>query len=186
MPNIKAKKNIDNNIDFEKNWLNSSLQIIASCKELKTVLDSYTNIHSKLLIYKIKNIINTILNDKELNSDDLINYFSQKIPNFYQYKYDPQIFIEKLITIMNKELLNYNIRLIEQSKEYKPNKNKSYLNFIKNNKIYPQTDIFSIFSTVTKHTPYSYCDYCKYCFNPLKITESYDIKITFFYIYHLN
>ena len=87
---------------------------------------------------------------------------------------------------MNKELLNYNIRLIEQNKDYKPNKNQIYLNFIKKNKIYPQTDIFSIFSTVTKHIPYSYCDFCKYCFNPLKITESYDNKITFFYIYHLN
>lgn len=46
------------------NLLNSSLQIIDSCKELKRVLDSYTNIHSKLLTYKIKNIINTILNCK--------------------------------------------------------------------------------------------------------------------------
>ena len=94
---------------------------------------------------------------------------------------DVQIIIRKLIIAMNKEFLNSNNNIIriEEDVDYKDNKKRQYINYIKNNNIYPQSKVYSIFSIMTKHSISRFL--CNNCDTPLKIDEdSYDDKIDLF------
>ena len=177
-PNIRLKNNIDNNRDFfDKNWINSPLQIIASCEELKKKIRTYQVDDKSSLIYLISDIIKKISKNEKLNLEELSYYFKVKIPNFFNDKYDPQIFIEKILTIINKELLPFKSGVIKENKGYNNYQNKIYKKFIQEKEIYPQTDIYSIFSIMTRHSPQGNCQICK---RNMILSDSYDNNITLF------
>ena len=173
---ISPKIDSDNNNNID--CLNCALQIISSCKELKNVLKIYSNIPENWISGRISNIINNILNGIEPNLDEALNYFNKKILDFKENENDVQNIIRKLIIAMNKEFLNSNVKKIEENIDYKDNKNKEFINYIKNNNIYPQSKVYSIFSQMTRHSFNS--DYCNKCFKELKNNDSYDNNIDLF------
>ena len=174
----KISSKIDNDYDNNIDCLNCVLQIISSCKELKNVLNYYTKIPENWIAGKINNIINNILNDIEPNLDEALNYFNKTILDFKENENDVQDIIRKLIIAMNKEFLSSKVKRIEENMDYKDNKNIKYINYIKNNHIYPQSKVYSIFSIMTRHSILS--NYCNKCFKDLKINDSYDNKIDLF------
>ena len=171
LPNIN-KPNINKEYN-ENNWLNTSLQIIASCEQLKTVLNQYKNMPENLITSKIKIIINNILNNIKPNLDEFINFIKGKLSDFSE----PQDFIRKIIIAMNKELLEINNLPLEQiinnNKNYNNSSYEKYKEYIIKNKIYPQSKVYSIFSIMMSHSiTKSNCIKCKYPLN----TDDYETE----------
>ena len=62
---------------------------------------------------------------------------------------------------MNEESLISKEGLIPKNQDYLENQDEKYLYFIKSNKIYPQSKIYSLFSFMTRHYTYGKCISCK-------------------------
>ncbi len=149
-------KSVDNNKGHEN--INCAFEIMASFKELIEYLDNNNNLPK--ISSEVKNKIKYILNNENPDLTHLKNYFF-KINT-------PQDYIRSLIIAMNEEFLDkkYSNRLIEKNKDYNVDKIHNleyheYNNFIKTNKIYPQSEIYSIFNVMTKQKIYGKCQKCK-------------------------
>ena len=155
-------KNYGNNC-----YLNSGLQIIASCDKL---VDELNNIKSNsYLIILLKKVINSLLNgdEKEYDPIEFLNYFCSYNNEFVGSQYCSQTFIRTLIKNINKELFDIKSENIWENNQYdlstSDNKNKKfeYNQFIKVNKIFPETKILNFFSGIFQSFSNGECDNCK-------------------------
>ncbi len=167
--------NIGNNCYF-----NSGLQIIASCKELIEELNKIKNTKGKIILY-LKNAIDELLHNKIYNPEYFLNYFCQKNYDFIKgIQCSSQDFIRTLIRNINSECLseyneyNTNNFVVKKINSYPQGKDYSSLEeFIKNNNLYIESKIQSLFSGITK----SYSQgTCIHCLNTIKHI-SYDFFI---------
>ena len=148
--------NIGNNC-----YLNSGLQILASCDELVNKL--FKTDSNRGIIPHIKDAIKSLLTEKMYNPTKFIDYFCSQNSDFIRGSQScSQNFIRTLIRNMNIDCL-YQKDTVNKNNQYNPSdKEKSeYEKFLYNNKIYPESNIQSIFSGITKSYSEGKCKYCK-------------------------
>ena len=147
-------RNIGNNC-----YLNSGLQIIASCQELILELNksNYVGNFVKLL----KNAIKSLLEDNIYDPTNFIDYFSRHNSDFIRgSQCCSQNFIRTLIKNINNDYKNSYYNLIQKNAKYNPsyiNEFKEYTKFINSNHIYPESRAQSIFSGITKSYSFGKC-----------------------------
>lgn len=142
-------------------YLNSGLQILASCDEL--VYELYNTDSNQRIIPYIKDAINSLLTEKIYNPNKFIDYFCSQNSDFIRgSQCCSQNFIRTLIRNMNLDCLNQN-DTVKKNSQYNPSGTEKleYEKFLYTNKIYPESKIQSIFSGITKSCSQGICKYCK-------------------------
>lgn len=169
-------KNYCNNCYF-----NSGLQIMASCNELVNELNKI-NYPRGIIIY-LKDAIYTLLNKKIYDPENFLNYFCQKNIEFVQgTQCCSQDFIRTLIRNVNSEFIkeydNNNIVYDNLKSCLQGNEKIEYEKFIKQNNLYMESKIQSLFSGIAK----SYSSgRCKRCYNNIeKISFNFFIDINIY------
>ena len=158
--NIHGIKNLGNNC-----YLNSGLQIFASCEELINLLDQRECKNLGKITSLFKNAMEKLLNNGNgiYNPKKFIDYFCKINTDFINgFQNCSQTFIRTLIGNINKESIDNKCELITKNEQYPKTNNqeyKEYENFIKN--IYPESKIQSIFSGITKSYSKGNCPFCK-------------------------
>ena len=155
-PKICGIINLGNNC-----YLNSGLQIMASCIELVNELKEI-NISNRIIPY-MKEAMLSLLSKKIYNPEKFINYFCSKNSDFIRgSQCCSQNFIRTLIRNMNSDCLSQNCGEIYKNDCYNPSNNEylEYTKFLKSNKIYPESRIQNIFSGITKSFSHGKCKYC--------------------------
>ena len=143
-------------------YLNSGLQIIASCRELLYELDNINS--SQRIIPLIKKAIYSLLNDKIYNPNDFMNYFCSHNSDFIRgSQCCSQNFIRTLIRNMNLDCLSLNCQKIYENNQYHPKGEEKiqYEKFLSANKIFPESKIQSLFSGMIKSYSKGKCKRCK-------------------------
>ena len=178
--------NIGNNC-----YLNSGLQILASCDSLIDELDKINISYAKNIIYYLKEAFDYLLNKKiTYDPSKFIRYFSEKNNDFILgTQCCSQNFIRTLIRNINEECIKHHYNLIDKNDQYYETNTKimkDYEKFIKN--IYPESKIQSLFSGITKSHSKGVCPYCKdkidnYSFNffidQIMYLDGFEYKCTF-------
>lgn len=165
-------------------YLNSGLQIIASCDKLIKELENY-NSEKYILINLLKDAIKKVTNWELFDPKDFIDYYSY-INNEIAYLNNcSQNFIRTLIRNINQEILCIGAGNIEiNDLKYKPIKSKNnneylaYQNFIKGKDIFPQSKAMSIFSGILKFHSYGKCLKCDYLID--EYTFNFFIDLTLY------
>lgn len=156
--NICGIINLGNNC-----YLNSGLQIIASCRELVSELNKTNN--SRGIIPYIKKAVYSLLNDKIYNPDNFMNYFCSKNSDFIRgSQCCSQNFIRTLIRNINQDSLNQGEKIYKNTQYYPSGKESTeYNKFISG--IYPESKMQSIFSGITKSYSQGRCRCSQYIEN---------------------
>ena len=148
-------------------YLNSGLQILASCEELTNLLDTYEKYgYNNGIVSLLKIAFDTLLSDdqKTYEPSRFINSFCSKNYDFIKgSQCCSQNFIRTLIRNINDcYLSNKKIEKIFSNEEYKPSyeEEKEYNKFISSNKIFPESKAISIFSGMTKSHSNGKCPNC--------------------------
>ena len=155
-PKICGIINLGNNC-----YLNSGLQIMASCIELVNELKEI-NISNRIIPY-MKEAMLSLLSKKIYNPEKFINYFCSKNSDFIRgSQCCSQNFIRTLIRNMNSDCLSQYSNAIYKNDCYNPSSNEysEYEKFLNSNKIYPESRIQNIFSGITKSCSHGKCKYC--------------------------
>ena len=139
--------------------INTGLQIISCCNEIKPLLDRYKYEKSPL-IRELIEFFNSNSNIK--NPIKIINILSQ-IDEDFKIKGPKcsQNFIRILIKSINREIISLERNIIEKNPYYSPINNKekeAYSKFIQN--IFPESQFLSLFSGISKTILYGNCKYC--------------------------
>ena len=146
--------NIGNNC-----YLNSGLQILASCEQLVYELDNIS-FGVNTFIDLLKNAFDTLLNQALYNPEKFINIFCKINYDFIKGRQCcSQNFIRTVIRNINDLYPNTSTGCYQ----YKPSANEKiqYENFIKLSNIFPESKIMSIFSGITKSHSYGTCPICR-------------------------
>ena len=160
--NICGIINVGNNC-----YLNSGLQIIASCKELEEELNRNNN-HG-YFVNLLKSGINELLNSSIYDPTTFINNFCSNNSDFIRgTQCCSQNFIRTLIRNINNDYISKKNDLVTENKQYNRIKNNinsieyaAYQKFIDSNGIYPESKAQSIFSGITKSHSKGRCFYCQ-------------------------
>ena len=142
-------------------YLNSGLQILASCRELVYELKKI-NSDRKIIPY-IRNAVNALLTQNMYDPSQFMDYFCSMNSDFIRgAQCCSQNFIRTLINNMNKDLLYTNCEIVNGNNQYNPSGNEytEYIKFISAEKIFPESKIQSIFSGITKSFSKGKCRYC--------------------------
>ena len=141
-------------------YLNSGLQILASCDKLVDELDKYNNTYGDNIINLLKTAFDYLLNKTMYNPKYFINEFSKKNNDFvFGTQCCSQNFIRTLIRNINEECIKKNLNLIKKNYQYQKSKNLEYQKFVAN--IYPESKAQSIFSGLSESHSKGKCPYCK-------------------------
>ena len=174
-----SKGNICGIINYGANcYLNSGLQIIASCQELISELNKIHN--SKNIIPHVKNAILSLLTQKEYNPKKFIEYFCYINSDFNIGSAGcSQNFIRTLIRNINSDCLFQNGTNITKNFNYFPSEKElsKYNRFLLTNRIYPESNIQSIFSCITKSYSKGKCMHCYEDINDFSFSYSLDLNI---------
>ena len=148
--------NIGNNC-----YLNSGLQILASCTEFINELYKSNNI--KGIVLFLKEAMHNLLNNRYYDPTKFIDYFSCLNTDFIKgTQCSSQDFIRTLIRNINSEYLKGIDNIISNNTQYNPKGIEliEYEKFIISNSIYPESKIQSLFSGITKSYSHEKCRYC--------------------------
>ena len=152
--------------NFDNCSINTGLQIIACCDEIKPLL--YTSKSKDPLIIELIDFFNS--NYKNYNPIKIINILSQIDEDFkIKGQKCSQNFIRILIKSINQEIMPFYRDINEKIPYYIPENYKeteAYSKFIKSQNIFPE----SLFSGISKTILYGKCHYCnetieEYMFN---------------------
>ena len=141
-------------------YLNSGLQILASCQELVSELNKPYN--SQGIIFYMKDAIYTLLTKELYDPKFFMEYFCNKNSDFIRgSQCCSQNFIRTLIRNMNSDSLMQSDS-VNQNYNYKPSGKEKYEyeKFISSNRIFPESKIQSIFSGITKSFSKGRCKKC--------------------------
>ena len=147
-------KNLGNNC-----YLNSGLQILASCEELIELIeqDEFDNIGKLTSLFK--NAMISLLNKKIYNPKKFIECFCKLNIDFIKgHQGCSQNFIRTIIRNINKVCIDQKFDLVLKNDQYINEDNKEYEKFIGN--IFPESKIMSLFSGMTKCHSYGICPRC--------------------------
>ena len=142
-------------------YLNSGLQILASCYELVNVLNKNKNVKFGIVTL-FKKAMKSLLNESIYNPKEFINYFCAINNDFTKgNQCCSQNFIRTLIKNINKEYITNKIGIINENEQFPNNGSKEYKEyekFIEN--IYPESNAITLFSGITKSHSYGFCPKC--------------------------
>lgn len=144
-------------------YLNSGLQILASCRELVHELDKTSCGGSNNIIPYIKNALNSLLSKNMFDPRSFMDHFCSRNSDFIRgAQCCSQNFIRTVIANMNKDLLYSNSENVNENYQYRPSgkEYQDYEKFIRSERIFPETKIQSIFSGMTKSFSKGTCKYC--------------------------
>ncbi len=174
-----SKGNICGIINYGANcYLNSGLQIIASCEELISELNKIHN--SKNIIPHVKNAILSLLTQKEYNPKKFIEYFCYINSGFNIGSAGcSQNFIRTLIRNINSDCLFHKCENITINSQYFPPEKElpKYNRFLLTNRIYPESKIQSIFSCIIKSHSNGKCSYCYQDIDDFSFSYSLDLNM---------
>ena len=160
-------------------YLNSGLQIIASCQELIYELNKIPN--SQIIISYIKEAISSLLKQEKIyNPKNFIDYFCSINSDFIIGSAGcSQNFIRTIIRNMNSDCLIQNFDIINSNSQYNPSgiEKSEYEKFILSNEIYPESRIQSIFSSIIKSYSEGKCKYCSEKILNFSFSYSLDLNI---------
>ena len=182
IPQIKIENNFLNNISMNPQkisynkkpcgiinygnncYLNSGLQILATCELFIQELGKYKGIKSCLFDF-LKEAFYKLLNEEIYDPINFLIYFCKLNNENIKTQYCSQNFIRNLLKKLNDELItNGDIHLINEYQLYKPKnqfENEKYINFITLNNYFPESNAFKLFSGITKNHSYGDCKNCK-------------------------
>ena len=170
-------KNLGNNC-----YLNSGLQIFASCEALIDLLQQEDNKKLGAMTCLFKKAMNKLLNGDIYNPEDFIDYFCKLNHDFIKgAQCCSQSFIRTLITNINQEYINKNYNIILENDQYpkkKDNEYTKYKEFVAN--IYPESKAQSIFSGISKCHSEGKCQNCK------KLIDNYSFNFFIDQIMYLD
>ena len=145
-------------------YLNSGLQILASCRELVHELAKTSSGGSNNIIPYIKNALDSLLSKNMFDPRSFMDHFCSRNSDFIRgAQCCSQNFIRTVITNINKDLLLYsNSEKVSEYYQYGPSgrEYQDYQKFIRSERIFPETKIQSIFSGMTKSFSKGTCKYC--------------------------
>ena len=154
-------------------YLNCGLQILATCDKFIKELKKYQNIKTGF-IHLINDEFFKILNEEIYDPKNILHYFCKINNESFNSQYCSQNFIRTLLKNINNELINKGEQyIIKENCDYR-SENKieydKYLNFIKNNKIFPESIVLNLFSGISKSHTSGFCPNCNeyiedYCFS---------------------
>ena len=171
------QKNYEDDFDFNNSkicgianlgnncYLNSGLQILASCKELVNLIkkDKISGFNN---VSELKNAFETLLsNSKPYYPNTFIKCFCSKNTDFVRgSQCCSQDFIRTLIRNINDTYLSYGIEKNLENDEYKPTyeEKEKYTKFLLSNKIFPESKVMSIFSGISKSHSFGICPKCRH------------------------
>ena len=155
-------------------YLNSGLQILASCKLFIQEFEKYKGIKSCLFDY-LKEAFYKLLNEEIYDPKNFLIYFCKLNNEKIESQHCSQNFIRNLLKKLNDELIrNGDIHLINENQLYKPKnqfEKEKYINFISINNYFPESNVFKLFTGITKNHSTGFCKNCK----------EYNEEITFNY-----
>ena len=144
-------------------YLNSGLQILATCKEFIQELGKYKGIKSELVCY-LKDVFDKLLNAEIYDPKSFLIYFCKLNNENVNAQYCSQNFIRNLLKKLNDELIrNGDIHYINEYQLYKPKnqfENIKFINFIKLNNYFPESKAFKLFTGITKNHSFGSCKNC--------------------------
>ena len=144
-------------------YLNSGLQILASCEKLVSHLNNNFDYvcGNNNILYLLKDAFETLLYKKIYDPERFINYFCRVNNDFFKGTQNcSQNFIRTVIRNINGSYTKSRYG----SEQYKPSnelESKLYEKFIKLSKTFPESEAMSIFSGMTKSHSYGKCPNCK-------------------------
>ena len=160
-------------------YLNSGLQILASCNELINELNKINN--AKGIIIYLKDAIYSLLNKKIYNPENFLNYFCTTNSDFIQgVQCCSQDFIRTLIRNINTDCLSENNNnSVYNNFQYKiQNKeHKEYEKFINQNNLFMESKIQSLFSGITKSYSIGKCCNCLNTIENISFNFFIDVNI---------
>ena len=144
-------------------YLNSGLQIFASCEELINLFVQENNKKLGDMTLLFKQAMNKLLNHTIYNPEKFIDHFCKINRDFEKgSQCCSQSFMRTLITNINKEYTKNKYDLVLENKQYPKIKNKEYNEYEKYvANIYPESKAQSIFSVLTKSHSEGICPHCK-------------------------
>ena len=144
-------------------YLNSGLQILASCYKLVKELEKYKFIRNGL-ISLMNEAFNKILKEDVYDPINILVYFCHINKEVILAQYCSQNFIRKILKNLNDELIaNGDIHFINEFEQYKPRnqmENQKYIYFINVNKNFPESMALKLFTGIYKYHSYGICQYC--------------------------
>ena len=186
------QKNYEDDFDFNNSkicgianlgnncYLNSGLQILASCKELVNLIkkDKISGFNN---VSELKNAFETLLSNSKLYyPNTFIKCFCSKNTDFVRgSQCCSQDFIRTLIRNINDTYLSYGIEKNLENDEYKPTykEKDKYTKFLLSNKIFPESKVMSIFSGISKSHSFGICPKCRHEIDDYSFTYFIDQSI---------
>jgi ubiquitin C-terminal hydrolase len=145
-------------------YLNSGLQILASCNQLVKELEKYMDIKNGL-IGLMNNAFIKILSKDIYDPIDLWSYFCYKNNELLEAQYCSQDFIRKILKNLNDELIAIgDIYFINEIEIYKPEcqiEEQKYINYINSNNDFPESKAFKLFTGINKFHSTGICQHCQ-------------------------
>jgi ubiquitin C-terminal hydrolase len=157
-------------------YLNSGLQILATCEKFVKELEKYKSKnkikpqlsiinHCCQLIDLINDAFYKLLNEEQYDPKQFLQYFCSMNNTSFSSQYCSQDFIRTLLNNLNKVLNKIgDIHHINEYKQYIPQseaENQQFLNFINSNNLFPESMALKLFSGLTKSHSFGKCKYCK-------------------------
>ena len=143
-------------------YLNSGLQILASCNQLVKELEKYIDIKNGL-IGMMNNAFVKILNKDLYDPLDLWAYFCHKNNEHLEAQYCSQNFIRKILQNLNDELITIGDKYFINEELYKPVSQfeyQKYINYINVNNYFPESKALKLFTGINKYHSNGKCQYC--------------------------
>ena len=156
-------KNIGNNC-----YLNSGLQILARCPSFADKLIPF-NSNKYPFCMLLNQAFNSLLNKREYDPSFFVKYFCEKNIDFMIGEQNcSQNFIRTVLTNVNDEIKLSKTNCIYSFQNYSPKneqEKKDYKTYIKENKIYPESEALFMFTGILKSYSYGKCESCFKEFN---------------------
>ncbi len=144
-------------------YLNSGLQILATCEKFVKELDKYKGSKSEL-ISLLNDALNKILKDEIFDPRNFAIYFCNLNNQYIEAQNCSQTFIRTILKNINDELLKLgDIHLIKEYNLFKTEnemEKQKYLQFIESNKYFPECMALQLFSGISKSHSYGKCENC--------------------------
>ena len=161
---VKTKKIKEEGIiNYGNNcYLNSGLQILASCNQLVKVLEKYMDKNG--LIGIMNNAFVKILSKDLYDPLDLWGYFCHKNNEHLEAQCCSQNFIRKILKNLNDELIAIGDIHIINDELYKPVSQieyQKYTNYINVNNKFPESEALKLFTGINKYHSNGKCQYCR-------------------------
>ena len=140
-------------------YLNSGLQILASCEDLIDLLQKNEYKNKDKILNLFKKAMKSLLNRKIYNPKNFINCFCKLNNDFVKgSQCCSQNFIRTIIMNINKACIDKNFELVYENSQYPNKNNQEYIEFIKT--ILPESKLISLFSGITQSHSHGICPYC--------------------------